>query len=187
MQHIFIDVEAFGPPGIGRPFAIGAAKFNADRGVFARRQWNIGPTSVCAGRPAGGDHSTIEWLTQQESRVLAQLKNGRPFQYVWPEVLEFVDQPFSRCGSAVWADDWSDFAWLDIEARLHGLKTLRDYGAQFDSSAIVALADPLKVYSEEKYGVLVPHIAEHDAVTGALDLLASLHILGRQLPGDAPA
>lgn len=38
MQHVFIDVEAYGPPGIGRPFALGAVKFDLKRKVYARFQ-----------------------------------------------------------------------------------------------------------------------------------------------------
>lgn len=177
MQHVFIDVEAFGPPGVGRPFALGAAKFDMARGVYERTQWLIrAPGSV------GGDQSTMEWLSQQSPRVLAQMRGGLPFGQAWGEFLCFADADDRARNTVFWADDWSDFAWLDFEARDYRFRPLRDFGSQYDSSAIVALADPLKVYSVEKYGEFVPHIAMDDATAGALDLIASLKILGRDLP-----
>ena len=173
-QHIFLDVEAFGPPGIGRPFALGAVRFDMKRGAYDRRQWNIRSVSPSV----TGEQSTLEWLSLQEPRVLAQMRNGRPFTEVWGEFLAYAygDTAF------FWADDWSDFAWLDFECRGRDLLTLRGLGSQYDSSPLVRLANPLKIYSEEKYGELVPHVAEHDAVSGALDLIAALNILGRELP-----
>lgn len=184
MQHIFIDVEALGPPGLGRPFAIGAAKFDLTRGVYARWQGLARPSGVV-------DADTMAWLSKQSVRVHEQLRGGDTFASVWQQALRFffgdpilAGMPASR--SVFWADDWSDFAWLDIETRPYG-STLRSMGPQYDSSAIVALADPLRAYSTEKYGEIEPHVAVDDALTGALDLIASLNILGRHLPGDAPA
>ena len=170
--HIFIDVEAFGPPGIGRPFALGAAKFDMERGVYARFQGNIawpGTASVFIYQ------DTLEWLLRQEPEVLAQVKHGSPFAQVWADFQTWAQVVLLRDPPTFWADDWSDFAWLDIEAREHMLPPLREFGAQFDSSAITKAADPLRVYSTETYGELVPHVAGHDAVRGALDLLASIH------------
>lgn len=171
MQHVFIDVEAYGPPGIGRPFALGAAKFDSERRVYARAQWNIdwsGAENITA------DQRTMNWLLEQEPRVLAQTRGGQPFGKVW---LAFRDFVFADGVSPrFYADDWSDFAWLDIEARRALLNTIRDWGApQYDTSVLVTAADPLQVYSEVLDGELVPHVAEHDAVRGALDLIAALH------------
>ena len=178
MQHVFIDVEAFGPPGIGRPFALGAVKFNMSMGVYARFQCGISwPGMVHA------DQETLNWLLRQEPRVLAQARDGVLFRQAWAMFYDFV-YPDQRDPTTFWADDFSDFAWLDYEARAHqpALPPLRSFGSQCDSSALIKLADPLKVYSVEKYGELVPHIAMDDATAGALDLIASLNILGRALP-----
>jgi hypothetical protein len=180
MQHVFFDVEALGPPGVGRPFAIGAAKFDQQRGVYARWQGLV--------KPAGEvDGSTMAWLSEQSPQVLAQLRATDRFATTWTDALRFVYGDPVLAGmpnlpTTFWADDWSDFAWLNVEIRRCGDTPLRSYGPQYDSSAIVKLADPLRVYSVEKYGELVPHVAEHDAVSGALDLIASLNILGRSLP-----
>ena len=178
MQHIFIDVEALGPPGIGRPFAVGAVKFDMTRGVYERWQGLVKPRGEV-------DGVTMAWLSKQSVRVHEQLRGGQQFHEVWTQAVRFFfgDRAHGIDPiSLFWADDWSDFAWLDFEARDYRFRPLRDFGSQYDSSAIVALADPLKVYSVEKYGELVPHIAMDDATAGALDLIASLKILGRDLP-----
>lgn len=192
MQHVFIDVEAYGPPGIGRPFALGACKFDKARGVYARFQ--VGITWTCA---LAAHQQTFDWLLRQPPYVLAQGRlPGPSFERAWRLFMEFVHGS-KTVGAAMtellvgvpkneevtfWADDWSDFAWLDFEARQHTLSPLRETGAQYDSSAIVALADPLRIYNDAKYGELKPHLAEHDAVRGALDLIASLHLLNQDLP-----
>lgn len=180
MQHIFIDVEALGPPGIGRPFAVGAVKFDMTRGVYERWQGLVKPRGEV-------DGVTMAWLSKQSVRVHEQLRGGQQFHEVWTQAVRFFfgDRAHGIDPiSLFWADDWSDFAWLDIEARACNRSPLRTMGAQYDSSAIVALADPLKVYSTVKYGEIEPHVAVDDALTGALDLIAALNILGRGLPGD---
>ncbi len=178
MQHIFIDVEALGPPGIGRPFAIGAVKFDMTRGVYERWHGLVKPRGEV-------DGDTMAWLSKQSVRVHEQLRGGQQFHEVWAQAVRFF---YGGTGfdylSVFWADDWSDFAWLDIEARACNWSPIRTMGAQYDSSAIVALADPLKVYSTAKYGEIERHVAVDDALTGALDLIAALTILGRGLPGD---
>lgn len=179
-QHVMVDVEAYGPPGIGRPFALGAAKFDRRRGVYARRQWNLkcfdGPFKA----QTTANIDTLDWLSKQSPQVLEQMRGGIPFAVAWTSFLTFVgDFP-----TVFWADDYGDFAWLEIEVRAgvpdHACdrySPLRMLGPQYDSSAIVALADPLQVYSVEEHGELTKHVAEHDAVRGALDLLAAHDLL----------
>jgi hypothetical protein len=179
MQHVFIDVEAYGPPGIGRPFALGAVKFNRERGIYKRSQWHIswpGPEPLCA------HQETIDWLVQQDARVLAQTRGGEPFAKVWSEFREFVFIDPER--PTFWADDFSDFAWLDIEARRHLLPPLRILGAQYDSSAMVKIANVL-ARDPRWYGAiadLVKHVAVDDATFGALDVLGAAGALGWELP-----
>lgn len=184
MQHVFIDVEAYGPPGIGRPFALGAVKFDRERKVYARFQAKIGWDGVSI----AADQGTMEWLSKQEPRVLEQLRGGEPFPKVWGDFVDWLgdglEDWFARVARlakegvlplAFYADDWSDFAWLDIEARRHSLPALRQYGAQYDTSAFVKAADPLRHHNEAaRYGELVPHIADHDAIRAALDFIAAL-------------
>lgn len=167
-QHIFIDVEALGPPGIGNPFALGAVVFDAT-GIHSRHQWNIDVVDFATTQ---GD--TLAWLSRQPPEVLAQLRDGKPFTEVWQEFLALV----RGVEPIFWADDFSDFAWLDREARVLCLTPLRDLGSQYDSSAILRLASPLPPVST----VGTPHVAVHDAERGAEELLAALATLGRTLP-----
>lgn len=178
MQHIFTDVEAYGPPGIGKPFALGAVKFNARRGIIERWTRSIAwpePQRIIAHQP------TMHWLLQQRQEVIAQTAGGIPFAAAWHEFIAWVKDESPR---TFWADDWSDFAWLDLEAREHLLPTLRDLGAQYDSSPIVKLGDP-RPWDSRWYGaasMLIQHVAADDATTGALDLLGSLRSLRLDLP-----
>jgi hypothetical protein len=177
MQHVFIDVEAYGPPGIGRPFALGAVKFNRERGIYKRFQQRIawpGPEPLCA------HQETIGWLVQQEKRVLDQTRHGEPFAKVWEEFSVFVFTDPER--PTFWADDFADFAWLDYETRRHMLRPLRQMGAQYDSSALTQLArvdvsDPTYLSNQAKwYGCVadfVQHVAVDDATFGVLDFFAA--------------
>ena len=169
-----------GPPGIGRPFALGAVKFCETRGIVARFQMHI--------KVDGGvDAETLRWLVGQGAPVLAQLDKAHLFMAAWQEFRDWVYHSPTRHMPPVvwWADDWSDFAWLDIECRRHSLQPLRHfdgrYNNQFDSSSVLALVGPVR-RDPNHYGAdLIPHVAVDDATAGALDLLAALRVLGRNL------
>jgi hypothetical protein len=193
MQHIFLDVEALGAPGMGSPFAVGAAGFDME-GIRWRWHRNI----RISGR-AIADPETLAWLSEREPEVLAQLRGGFTFGEVWLELismlneLSMLNERKNEDEPAVtfWADDFSDFAWLDLAARQHGLLPLRTFGPQYDSSALVALAESVHTGPRKRRDGprldddarrLIEHYAEHDAVRGAMDLIWALQDMGRFLP-----
>lgn len=178
MQHVFLDVEALGPPGRGSPFALGAVRFDTT-GILGNWSSSITPRGQC-------DATTLAWLSRQVGEVLAQLRDGVLFADAW---YEFQVWLFGHSRKPVpttfWADDWSDFAWLDIECREHSLVSLRELGPQYDASGIIALVPAEhrpRDQSEWAEGAMVRHMAADDARVGALDLLAALKAMHRALP-----
>ena len=171
-RHTFIDVEALGPPGIGDIFAIGAARFDwFHGGVHERRQWNIELP-----RYPAGDAPTLKWVLAQSPEVQAQITSGTRWNFfeAWAEILDFLcppgfHKPEQPIRTVVWADDWSDFAWLDYAARQHNLPVLRGLAIQSDSTPIV-MASGFDLIRPAR---LVEHVAVDDAEFGALQLLTS--------------
>lgn len=180
--HYFLDVEAYGPPGTGDLFAIGIVRFDLIGPLRTGQQHLVSHDSFTASA------ETMSWLMEQTPEVRAQTEGGKPFAQAWQEILAFFfDQQQQASWGATatfWADDWSDFAWLDIACRRHGLMPLRDLGSQLDSSAITRLAGKPEPNPEHLalFPNLRPHIALDDATQGALELLAALRVLQRPLP-----
>ncbi len=184
----FVDVEALGPPGIGDIFAIGAVHLNwLAGGIMERRQWNI-----AIPRYPGSDGPTLKWAMSQRPEVQAQLTdpNAKPFAEVWDEIMAFLVHPAhipnerwdaekraararGESRAVVYADDWSDFAWLDFAAREAGLPTLRSCAIQADSS-ILNIASGIKLRRPAR---LIEHVAVDDAEFGALELMTASRFL----------
>lgn len=188
----FVDVEALGPPGIGDIFAIGAVQMSwIHGGIMDRQQWNI-----AIPRYPGTDAPTMKWVMSQRAEVQAQLTDAKakPFAEVWGEIMQYLVHPANipngrwnldhnaerrnerQRGDAravVFADDWSDFAWLDFAAREAGLPTLRSVAIQADST-ILNVASGIRLRRPER---LIEHVAADDAEFGALELMTAAKYL----------
>ena len=177
MQHVFIDVEAMGPPGMGRPFALGAAKFDLERGVFDRWSGLIKPCGEA-------DADTMAWLSSQTPDVLAQLRGRSSFWNVWDSFLAWVYGNIlalpSERPTTFYADDWADFAWIDFECRTAKRPPLRTFGPQYDTSLIIALVPADR--RPRRNPDWIQHVAVDDAAAGALEFIHALKFLGRGLP-----
>lgn len=176
MQHVFLDTENFGSPGHGRVFAVGAVHFD-DSGILGRAQFIFRQQDP----QCGTGH--LRWLLGQPDIVRQQamlaLDGHDSALPGWEAFIVWV----MACDEQVmvWADDYSDFAMLEAEARLRQRPTLRELTVcQVDSTAIIELASPVEVDTAPFH--LTPHVAIDDATFGALQLLAALRKLGCKLP-----
>lgn len=185
MRHMFLDVEAFGSPTApGRVFAVGAVHFDMS-GILDRRQFTFHQDDP---RCSSGN---LAWLLEQADEVRAQAvkalrdPGGVCSPDPWRDLGCFICPQPQRV--MVWADDYSDFAWLEGEAERLGVPPLRgSVVCQADSSAItmVAGAGPAAVVDllDRLPYKLTPHVAVDDATFGALHLIAAVKALGRTLP-----
>lgn len=182
MRHIFIDVEAFGAPGFGRVFAVGAVLFTM-AGILARRQFIFRQKNP----QCGTGH--LRWLLAQSDEVRKQaiqaLSESHPpdaTRQDWYKLVQWISPEENNEKLMVWADDYSDFAWLEAEATLLEVPSLRNFvNCQADSSAILKIAG---IELNLNLPNLIPHVAVDDATLGATQLIHALRTMGQELPKD---
>lgn len=180
MQHVYIAVEALGPPGRGTIFALGATRFTS-KGLASCFSVHIKPLGPC-------DPERLAFLSRQDSDVLAQLRGGLDFSVAWYDFQTWLfGETRAHAPTTFWADGWADFAWLDIECARWHLPSLFQLGPYLHTSSglsalVPAQQRPLDLSWGRTEGY-VPFVAVDDATVGALNLLAALRALGCALPG----
>ena len=174
-RHFFIDVEAFGPPGQGNPFALACVPFTLRGDIGEGKQWNFQGPGIKHGIWESAERSTLRWLLSQPEAVRAQVNGDMPFELAYAQ---FRDMIQAEPGPVMlWSDDWSDFAWIDAYVRLWTNENVRELGCSADSTGLVRLAkmrEPDAVWPSFEG---TQHVALDDARNGARELCHAIALL----------
>jgi hypothetical protein len=176
-RHFFIDVEAFGPPGVGSPFALACVPFDLTGKVGVGKQWNFtGPDPAGPTLYESATRGTLRWLLDQPEAVRAQTLATLAFNQVWNELEALLA---GEGPVMLWSDDWSDFAWIDDYARTWACgKSIRSLGCSADSTGFVELAKRREPNAVWPLFNGTRHVALDDATHGARELCHALALLG---------
>src|SRR5262245_25354572 len=131
-RHVFFDLESLGPPGVGQIFALGAVKFEMqgeENRILDRLQLLIAvPEKVVVSA------YVLRWLVSQDYFVGAQLAGAMSFIEAWDNFVVWLRRGERVSTKLVfWADDYSDFAHLEVACREARGVSLRNLGAQLDA------------------------------------------------------
>lgn len=89
-RHFFIDVEAFGPPGQGHPFALACVPFTLRGDIGEGKQWNFQGPSIKHGVWESAERSTLRWLLSQPEAVRSQVNGDMPFELAYAQFRDMV-------------------------------------------------------------------------------------------------
>lgn len=145
-RHFFIDVEAFGPPGQGHPFALACVPFTLRGDIGEGKQWNFQGPSIKHGVWESAERSTLRWLLSQPEAVRSQVNGDMPFELAYAQ---FRDMVQAEPGPVMlWSDDWSDFAWIDSYVRLWTNENVpRDRAAWSQAVSAAKDIDPVRPHA----------------------------------------